>query len=1582
MPRHRPSPKCCTTSSTKVRKKKNEPPDPDPELEAFQSHKPRSSKTYIRYLSEVLAESWQDLGLKLGFTHAQMDQLKSSCNDDEGFCAQVMLNDWQNIAKEFLKQPAEHICVALREMGQGSIAETVSKRAGTDSAILDLGYSMKSMTCEIHKISFRSTPTVPSKPPLAIHLSNCQTVMIGASNTIVGGVEEETKQTDIPKEEGPEQTAMRTLEMIIELYPAESLGINLQKLESEFKKALLSQGIVNQTFHSFTGRKLVKFLTYHGDKFEVSVSGCKSYVRKTDKYLMPKASSIEHTHTVSTKREIAYKESSNEPLADFFSDDECRTYSEEYEETLTSKSNDTNSSDVKTYASVVGSINKNPSPRKEQTSPCVHAVTSPASAHLKQYLDKTNVYSDPRDLLSFVKDFTSGHYVLLICIKDRIKYLDFLALVPWLAVFDFDERSRDVGLLSILEERIKKLRAVYTCTWKDPARFSDYCTEWCLIRGSVQEADSRTPQTCRSWYKTVREKLDIHLERLAAFTDTYTTVKCLLILPDDEETLRCMMKTVSTLDAFVEPAPTIIVCDPQKMPPSAYHWIFQAINIDFLLRCSVQDLCKALSKTSLADDLKKLKTSYRLPTADETNNPGFDESIASVLREDLEVLYLDCSSNRPVDLDKLKEEGDKFLKGGTLRWFAFYECDAGHYDAERDIMESIVKRVKEKFLEPFRSGVIKLYHAPGSGGTTLMQRVLWELRKSSPCAQVKLHSTMSVQNLAHNLEALYEKTHLPLILLIDGGEDKLTKELTRLLNHVTVVILQVKRYPHRISKDELRDNMFFLKGEVSVREATKLGMKFLMKCDSHDKEEALHDLVEDVHHGLSRSVYEFGLTTFLDEYRGIASYVRGYLQLELNRTKSLEPWQDILGYLSLAYFYGQTSMPYQFFASMLGKPLNYDVTFEDFPHFVQALIVPCDSEGRKNNVRICHYVIARGILDQILTWPMKYVESETQVGLSMPAKSKLVHFAYRFIEESKKKTSRTLDKSNTIIDTLTRTFLHRDYRDVGEGETVRKRPLSTLLEDIHCYAPFTDRIKVIEKLAMTFPENPNFCAHLGRIYTICKPDEDEIAQKCFDKALDLCKKKTKGTRTDDIDEGMKRTMMHIYHMYGMHYLRRIAKYTGRLGETPKVKTMRENYEERVKYIMEMAEAAFRQFTKLREITPLGSEEGYGYIDEITVRLQVCCFISKFFSKETNFGSFLAKEGETSTGKFVKESITEIAELFMECYSAVDAGELDRDFYRNVNMYNLLFKNDAPVLNYTTHTEDISTRCFKAAVIKLKYGKNDKFGVLEMITSKEDIEDIVKMCEQSFDEIQATGVTDKRRMLELCYRDWIQAVRHNRFPSNYSQDDVLLRVRQWGSLLRSPMSKFYLFCMLSIIGIGTSDAGGNVDHLQEAGEVREELQNLKVHFPKPRLAREWFGKGDGIRALIPGSGFFGNIEERNVKGESNTSKLAILTGTICRPNLRRQTGYIDLDLGETFNSIRVFFVPVRTVEKLIGQAYAGERVEFALGFTAANGYEAYNVARLKKIECTECDGYAEIKSDEMYTICRRCNKRLNQEVLTP
>ena len=76
--------------------------------------------------------------------------------------------------------------------------------------------------------------------------------------------------------------------------------------------------------------------------------------------------------------------------------------------------------------------------------------------------------------------------------------------------------------------------------------------------------------------------------------------------------------------------------------------------------------------------------------------------------------------------------------------------------------------------------------------------------------------------------------------------------------------------------------------------------------------------------------------------------------------------------------------------------------------------------------------------------------------------------------------------------------------------------------------------------------------------------------------------------------------------------------------------------------------------------------------------------------------------------------------------------------------------------------------------------------------------------------------------------------------------------------------------------------------------------------------------------------------------ATSAKLEMCKGTI-REKPWKQYGHIDLDIGDQTQawSVKVFFVPARA--ELVGSRFKGARVQFHLGFTLHDGYEAYDVS---------------------------------------
>lgn len=588
------------------------------------------------------------------------------------------------------------------------------------------------------------------------------------------------------------------------------------------------------------------------------------------------------------------------------------------------------------------------------------------------------------------------------------------------------------------------------------------------------------------------------------------------------------------------------------------------------------------------------------------------------------------------------------------------------------------------------------------------------------------------------------------------------KQLSMLLQDTYVVILHVQRYPFPINdqrQPDLTKSAFFLRGFVTQQESNGLVLKFSKLCDEDQKKiKTLNDLDTDVQEGTKHQMYEYGMTVFSHEFKGVRSYVKGYLQLEQSAGEELLPWQKCVGFLSLVFYYGHTSMPCQFFSQILGYEPDVKIDADDLPSEMSVFVVPDTNEARSQYIRISHYIIAKEILEQILNRAGSPHESHGMTEkLSSGAKRNLKKFCLDFISHT---TTRNKMASNSfisqpIISILTRTFIIRDNKyddDTDDGETsMRKKArdnFSQIVNDVDVNPPYSGRIEVVERLCEAFPGDPSFRAHLGRIYSFCRPEQEEEIEKHFQTALKLCDDRRGQRKPHEIEESLKLTLMHVYHMYGMVFVRRISKYVGRHPEVPTYKTP---FDERLDEIIQNAVKACEFFEQSRSYTPQGYEDTYTYIDEIRVRLRACDFVQHNF--KGGLGEYLSCNSTDKNKKFITESVVEIEDLIMECHSVLDTSDMST-LYRMEIWFRKLFMPCTSQLQAYTKDNDLNSLRLNIMVCKLSVPFSENFMSVENRMSPAQITTLVKDLEN----ILSNKEMPKRR-LEVAYINWLSEIRN-------------------------------------------------------------------------------------------------------------------------------------------------------------------------------------------------------------------------------
>ncbi|XP_060076326.1 uncharacterized protein LOC132555930 [Ylistrum balloti] len=1206
-----------------------------------------------------------------------------------------------------------------------------------------------------------------------------------------------------------------------------------------------------------------------------------------------------------------------------------------------------------------------------------------------------HIYKTISDLQRFI-NIRKDHFVLIAGdVPSGLSHLDAVSLIPWIAVFDLDANSRDNGLLRANEPLIAKDRSLQITTWKDPAAsIVEEGTRWCFIRGRRDDPTSKINPIgdVRKWLRTVQSSLDAHMDQLRKFASDYTILNIVVLWPSEETIAPFVQKILSKLDENIDPPPKIILFMPQQLTSvgpakhvyellcSEYQQNLTVFQVDF------KEIMKGL-KSFLPRNGPPICKKFELPHSDEYMNHDITDENAAWLREDLNVLFLKSPYvKESEDLEVLQEEKNKFYRGGTLHWSTWYGCNSRSLDVPRDVRDSFAKTIQERINEN-RGCLIYLYHDPGSGGTTLSQRLLWDFHTKVPSIHLKTRTYTSTRSLRERIDFLYEKTLLPVLLLVDGEDETKVKFMFRELNaRSPTIVICVKRHPFQGHEKKSYPKV---QGHVSSAEAKNLAMQYIEQCkDDEKKQREVSRIYEDVKKNQPHYLYEFGLAAFLHEFTGLASYVKGYLQPHWTpHREGINDIPRILGYLSLAYFYGHTSLPSQFFAELLHKPSNYSVDLDDFPHPIGLFIVPDDTEGRRKNIRICHYLIAKEILEFILG-SGKEQKSHSSNDLSISAKQNLSEFCLDLIGYASNKRLKSGLTTETIVHCLTRIFIFRDYKEMGQTTEVRRKPvLSRIMNDIYSTPPsFTERQQVLEKLTQSFPNDASFLAHLGRFYSFCKPDEIEKAEECFKKALELCPKCRDEENLETIDDRSKTILVQVYHMFGTVLQRRLGRYTGNAAhDKPEKETKNEDFRKRLEEICEVAKNACKLFENCRRYTATGQENGYGYIGEITVRLQVCDFVQRNYQNGDNavgIKGFLSSsgKGKSATKKFLQKSGYIIPNLISECYMVVEKDDIDSGLKKSVIWYNHLFQAKKMNLEGLAVHEDNNSYRLKIAIKKQQYAKStDSLTLIECVDKHQDIKEIVECYEKIFQNLTYTNILSyrKRQETELEFIEWLSAIRHRLCLKKYTIVDVLAQVEIWDEKIPSAMSKFYIFILKSLLGIGTVNQKGDTAKLLDAQAMINQMQRYGRSVLRPKYPREWMGASDdGIKRLIPGTRYLGLSSDDQMQGQRNTR---LFKGTITSPNNKKAAGIIQLDLDDNDIEVRVFFIPNNV--NLSGTQYAGKRVEFELAFSLHNGYEAFAVKLLRLYGCTKCSSSAEICSRESSGKCPSCETVIQKDDLT-
>ena len=503
-----------------------------------------------------------------------------------------------------------------------------------------------------------------------------------------------------------------------------------------------------------------------------------------------------------------------------------------------------------------------------------------------------------------------------------------LAAIPWKMVIDFNPSSEDDGLYKAFNSQTCLQHVLTPFTPGEiskvgyvelPKQIDSKRTQWLFANGRREDAESSKPKSFPDWEQQSVRGITMFFACCAS-VDMF----------DNHKPIRCLVLPVS------QAASPFVEVTVRRFTENFSHY-------DLSLAC-IDNSCKHISL------LKQVQT-FQLSSADIKNGveslfnvtkdqqkyemPGFQSGIPVpfpqkdyvYIGEYLELFYIGCqhkfiNSNDEEKEQKTNEDMHRksFLSGNLISFLSLFF----NHDAKRRIETDIEIHVQRMLnLTLKQSGIVQIAHPPGTGGSTIARRVLWNLHESFPCASVRLSSQAEfdedsnfINELSSRISILEDQCGVPPVILIDGHRQwrihALSNRLVRVLNSrgKKAVILEC----HRGSKPH---------ANVDVHKVFHVDAR--LEDNSADLREFKEKFQEP--NQSARRVFHFPLLSMIVEFHDKLEEIVTNTLDELN---DLE--KDIAAFVAFLQLYAEQPTPatllYDVFQSRLSISKGVQVTYQ------------------------------------------------------------------------------------------------------------------------------------------------------------------------------------------------------------------------------------------------------------------------------------------------------------------------------------------------------------------------------------------------------------------------------------------------------------------------------------------------------------------------------------------------------------------------------------------------------------------------------------------------------------------------------
>ncbi|XP_032438298.1 sterile alpha motif domain-containing protein 9-like [Xiphophorus hellerii] len=437
----------------------------------------------------------------------------------------------------------------------------------------------------------------------------------------------------------------------------------------------------------------------------------------------------------------------------------------------------------------------------------------------------------------------------------------------------------------------------------------------------------------------------------------------------------------------------------------------------------------------------------------------------------LDVLYADqFEGDDPTFTEKRRKEEENFYRGAPPNWLNFHSNEreassgTGTLFIKRDGFEKLKEEIQAKRKLPAIS-TVKLFHQPGSGGTTMAMQALWDLKKTFRCA-VLANSISDTTKVAQEVVHLFTaggRGHQNTVLLLLNDEqilDNLQENIMMSIKEQNIVtVMPVAVLLSCVRKDTLLQNEnVFLQRHLTENEQRKFNEK---KKELNEKygEKILR------FHG-----FNIMQTNFSEEY------INEACQIIRSCSKAHRPLRaQLAAFLSLlnAYVPGSYLLESQCLDFLCEESCAFaHISVEDQMHQFSDLIVTFQEDERtERKVSMAHPLIAKRCTELLATKGV--TRSDTARNF--------LNYYYRYEDHG----TFPLCLLRFVKDMLTK----REFKiklDPKSGLEVKgeQERFSKLILDIQQQELKAQSVSVLKVASNKFPQDPFFPQALARFYYI------------------------------------------------------------------------------------------------------------------------------------------------------------------------------------------------------------------------------------------------------------------------------------------------------------------------------------------------------------------------------------------------------------------------------------------------------------------------------------------------------------------